>query len=152
MRAERQQDAWHELCINVLRSPTSTADARFCEAGVKDRGVDDPEPVATGVDDFEEDTGMVIDDGGAIWLSNPWLAGMVLSFAVGLVLWCHRWLETGKAPAPRNLRLRMMPMARRLSSTPAMASPAPLRPLIRTRAASIGARHRGSSRMPRSAA
>ena len=63
---------------------------------------------------------MVIDDGGAMWLSDPWLAGAALSFAVGLVMWCHRWLETGKAPAPRNLHSRMMPMARRMSSAPEM--------------------------------
>jgi hypothetical protein len=85
---------------------------------------------------------MVIDDGGAIWLSNPWLAGVVLSFAVGLVLWCHRWLETGQAPAPRNLRLRTMPMARRMAPTSATTAPAQLHPRIRTR----------MTRMPRTAA
>jgi hypothetical protein len=156
MSAERQATwqivVWHEVCMIVLRSPTPTPDARFCEARSTDRGVDDPQPDAAGVDDSEEDKDMVIDDGGAIWLSNPWLAGAALSFAVGLVLWCHRWLETGKAPAPRNLHLRMMPMARRMSSAPEMTAPAPVRPIVRTRATSIGVRHRGSARIPQNAA
>ena len=95
---------------------------------------------------------MVIDDGGAIWLSNPWIAAATLAFAVGLVLWCHRWLETGKAPAPRNLRVGTLSMARRASSVPDLPQPAPLRPVLRTRATTIGSRHRGTSRMPKSAA
>ncbi|HZO26268.1 MAG TPA: hypothetical protein VFH48_09805 [Chloroflexota bacterium] len=45
---------------------------------------------------------MFVDETGALWLSNPWIAVMLLAAAVGLVYWCHRWLESGKAPLPRR--------------------------------------------------
>jgi hypothetical protein len=45
---------------------------------------------------------MFVDEAGALWLSNPWIAVVLLSVAVGLVYWCHRWLEDGKAPLPRR--------------------------------------------------
>jgi len=95
---------------------------------------------------------MVIDDGGAIWLSNPWLVGFALTFAVSLVLWCHRWLETGKAPAPRTLRFGTVQMARRSGSTAEMASPSSLRTLERTRVSAVSTRQHASTRLPRTAA
>jgi hypothetical protein len=45
---------------------------------------------------------MFVDATGALWLSNPWIAVVLLAAAVGLVYWCHRWLEDGKAPLPRR--------------------------------------------------
>lgn len=45
---------------------------------------------------------MFVDESGALWLSNPWIAVVLLTTAVGLVYWCHRWLEDGKAPLPRR--------------------------------------------------
>jgi hypothetical protein len=45
---------------------------------------------------------MFVDETGALWLSNPWIAVVLLAAAVGLVYWCHRWLEDGKAPLPRR--------------------------------------------------
>ena len=45
---------------------------------------------------------MFVDETGALWLSNPWIAIVLLAAAVGLVYWCHRWLEDGKAPLPRR--------------------------------------------------
>ena len=45
---------------------------------------------------------MFVDEAGALWLSNPWLTIGLLTVAVGLVFWCHRWLENGKAPMPRR--------------------------------------------------
>lgn len=87
---------------------------------------------------------MVIDDGGAIWLSNPWLVAIVVAFAVGLVLWCHRWLETGAAPTPRKLTARSFRMAQRRSTAVEGAAPASIRGVLRTRPS--------VSRMPRTAA
>lgn len=95
---------------------------------------------------------MVIDDGGAIWLSNPWLVAIVLAFAVGLVLWCHRWLETGAAPSPRNVSVRTLRMAQRRPPAVDASAPAPIRPVLRTRANSIGSRRSGATSLPRSAA
>jgi len=95
---------------------------------------------------------MVIDDGGAIWLSNPWLVAVVVALAVGLVLWCHRWLETGAAPAPRNLSVRTLRMAQRRPSTLDASTPAPIRPVLRTRANSIGARRTATTSRPSNAA
>ena len=45
---------------------------------------------------------MFVDASGALWLSSPWIAIALLAAAVGLVYWCHRWLEDGKAPLPRR--------------------------------------------------
>jgi hypothetical protein len=56
---------------------------------------------------------MLVDDSGAFWLSNPWLAGAAIIFAVSLVLWCHRWLETGRVPTPRSLGVQAIRMPRR---------------------------------------
>ena len=50
---------------------------------------------------------MFVDASGALWLSNPWIAVVLLVAAVGLVYWCHRWLEDGKAPLPRNTTARI---------------------------------------------
>jgi hypothetical protein len=32
---------------------------------------------------------------------------MTLAIAVGLVVWCHRWLEAGRAPLPRGTATRI---------------------------------------------
>jgi len=97
---------------------------------------------------------MVVDDGGALWLSNPWLAALALALAVGLVLWCHRWLETGRAPAPRNLRAQAVRFSRHRShAAEAPASqPAAIRPLVQTRQSVLARRRGGSTRIPSSAA
>jgi len=50
---------------------------------------------------------MFVDEAGALWLSNPWIAMLLLAGAVGLVFWCHRWLEDGKAPLPHRTALRI---------------------------------------------
>lgn len=50
---------------------------------------------------------MFVDETGALWLSNPWIAVVLLTVAVGLVYWCHRWLEDGKAPLPRATATRI---------------------------------------------
>lgn len=46
---------------------------------------------------------MVIDESGTIWLANPWLTAALITFGVALIIWCHRWLETGAAPLPRRV-------------------------------------------------
>jgi hypothetical protein len=50
---------------------------------------------------------MFVDETGALWLSEPWIAMLLLAGAVGLVFWCHRWLEDGKAPLPRRTASRI---------------------------------------------
>ena len=96
---------------------------------------------------------MVIDDGGALWLSNPWLAALAVALAIGLVLWCHRWLETGRAPAPRNVRAQAVRFSRRAHRVEAPApQPAALRPFVRTRQPALANRGGDSTRMPSSAA
>jgi hypothetical protein len=49
---------------------------------------------------------MIVDEAGALWLSNPWIAMLTLAAAVALVVWCHRWLETGEAPMPKSVAVR----------------------------------------------
>lgn len=91
---------------------------------------------------------MVIDDGGAIWLSNPWLAGAILVIVVGLVLWCHRWLETGRAPAPRALGIQAIRMSRRERR----ARPVTGRPALVARSGQVAGRRLAPLTRPRSAA
>jgi hypothetical protein len=95
---------------------------------------------------------MVIDDGGAIWLSNPWLAAVMVTVAVGLVLWCHRWLETGSAPRPHALGVQAVRMARGRSATRSTTAPPILRTVARSSSSGIGAHGNGASSFPRSAA
>lgn len=90
---------------------------------------------------------MTIDEAGTIWLSNMWLAGALLVLAVGLVLWCHRWLETGRAPAPRSLPIQAVRLTRRERR----ARPAPIRPTLVARSGRLATRPT-AARLPRSAA
>lgn len=46
---------------------------------------------------------MIVDAGGALWLSDPSVVLVVLAGAVALIVWCHRWLETGSMPLPASL-------------------------------------------------
>jgi len=83
---------------------------------------------------------MLVDEGGVFWLSNPWLAGALIVLAVGLVLWCHRWLETGRVPAPRAQAVRLSRRERR-------ARPMPVRPTL-----VAGSTRPAAARLPRHAA
>jgi len=49
---------------------------------------------------------MIVDNGGALWLSDPTVALVVLAGVVGLIMWCHRWLETGSMPGLRSMVTR----------------------------------------------
>lgn len=91
---------------------------------------------------------MVIDDGGMVWLASPWLAGAILVLAVALVLWCHRWLETGRAPAPRSLGVQAIRMTRRSRR----ARPAAGRPTLVSRSGHIASRRLATASRPRSVA
>jgi hypothetical protein len=48
---------------------------------------------------------MTIDERGLLWLSDPWIAVLSSLLIVGLVLWSHRWLETGRAPGLQAVRV-----------------------------------------------
>ena len=50
---------------------------------------------------------MFVDNGGALWLSDPTIVLTVLAAVVALIYWCHRWLETGEAPLPRSMAIRI---------------------------------------------
>jgi hypothetical protein len=98
---------------------------------------------------------MSVDEAGVLWLSNPWIAAVTLVAAVALVVWCHRWLESGKAPMPRNLnvtgrRRLTRPQALKTNRVGSLSMHAPViqfgRAGLRTR------RSVGSSGVPRSAA
>jgi hypothetical protein len=51
---------------------------------------------------------MFVDNGGALWLSDPTVVVLVLAGVVGLVYWCHRWLETGSMPTPHRMAIRQV--------------------------------------------
>jgi hypothetical protein len=91
---------------------------------------------------------MVIDDGGALWLSNPWLASAVIVLAVALVAWCHRWLETGRMPAPRSVGVQAVRMTRRASRQRSDTE----RPILVAPSRRLVTRSVSSTRLPRSAA
>jgi hypothetical protein len=48
---------------------------------------------------------MTIDERGLLWLSDPWIAALFSLVIVGLVLWSHCWLETGRAPGLQVVRV-----------------------------------------------
>ena len=39
---------------------------------------------------------MVVDAQGLLWITDPWLALLGASLLMGLVLWCHAWIATGR--------------------------------------------------------
>ena len=92
---------------------------------------------------------MFVDEAGALWLSNPWIVLLTLTATVALVVWCHRWLETGKAPMPKNVaahwrprRRFTRPQALRTNRVGSLSMDAPViqfslpgRPVLRTRRA-----------------
>jgi hypothetical protein len=55
---------------------------------------------------------MFVDEAGALWLSNPWIVLVTLAAAIAAVVWCHRWLETGRAPMPKNVATHWQPRRR----------------------------------------
>ena len=50
---------------------------------------------------------MTFDEYGALWLSDPWLAALVLVSIVATVLWSHGWIATGQAPRPRTMAVKL---------------------------------------------
>ena len=89
---------------------------------------------------------MFVDNGGALWLSDPSVVVLVLAGVVGLVYWCHRWLETGSMPTPRTMAVRHLrhsstersrTLREKLEARPSLAANVRLargeRPLARTR-------------------
>lgn len=56
---------------------------------------------------------MTFDTEGRIWLSDLWMALVVCSLVLGLVIWSHRWIVMGRMPRPRAMAVRM-PRAQRL--------------------------------------
>jgi hypothetical protein len=100
---------------------------------------------------------MIVDEAGALWLTNPWIVGITLAAAVVLVVWCHRWLETGSAPRPKSLALRgrgririTRPQALRSNRVGSQSLTAPL--IQFSRAGRPSARTRSSKGLPKSAA
>ena len=96
---------------------------------------------------------MFVDEAGVLWLSNPWIVVGLLGVAVGLVFWCHRWLEIGRAPLPRrNLShirdgvLRSRRLHQRQAIRPAVVT------VARVQASESDIRVVGRRQSPRSAA
>lgn len=46
---------------------------------------------------------MFVDTSGAFWLSDPVLVIVLIAGAVALMVWCHRWSESGVIPLPGRL-------------------------------------------------
>ena len=96
---------------------------------------------------------MFVDEAGALWLSNPWIAGFLLAAVLGLVAWCHQWLETGRPPMPHTTILRnqsrvMRTRALRTKGAPSASSAVPLVQFTKDPRAAARAR---SASLPRSA-
>ena len=97
---------------------------------------------------------MFVDEAGALWLSNPWIAGFLLAAVLGLVAWCHQWLETGRPPMPHTTILRnqsrvMRTRALRTRGAPSASSVVPL--VQFTKDPRAAARVRSAAGLPRSA-
>jgi len=97
---------------------------------------------------------MFVDEAGALWLSNPWIAGFLLAGVIGMVAWCHQWLETGRPPMPHTTILRSQS---RVMRTPALRtrgapSASAVVPLVHfTKDPRSAARARSAAGLPRSA-
>lgn len=90
---------------------------------------------------------MFVDNGGALWLSDPSVVLVVLAGVVGLIMWCHRWLETGSMPVPHSMSTRQninyaqpRTLRQRLEARPGLVADARVartgrgsRPVARTR-------------------
>ena len=82
---------------------------------------------------------MIVDEAGAIWLSDPLLVAVLLVGAVSIVYWCHRWLEDGRAPMPRTMTARIRDRAvkqrirTRQAIRPSVVTVARLEPAVSTR-------------------
>jgi predicted signal transduction protein with EAL and GGDEF domain len=84
---------------------------------------------------------MTVDDAGLIWITNFWLAVGFLLIALGLTLFSHGWIATGRAPRPRRMAVRM----RRRRQRPAGVVPASPRPTPLTSWQPIGSSPRRAS-------
>jgi hypothetical protein len=97
---------------------------------------------------------MFVDETGALWIANPWVAIVMVLGVVGLVVWCHRWLESGQAPLPRARasrsvgRVERPRMLRRRLATRRSAA----RLAVSSFQAGPTVLARGSNSMPRNAA
>lgn len=58
---------------------------------------------------------MFIDEAGLFWISNLWVAVGLISITVGVVLFSHGWVVTGRVPRPRRMAVRM-PRSQRLAA------------------------------------
>jgi len=97
---------------------------------------------------------MFVDEAGALWLSDPAMVAIILVAAVGLVYWCHRWLEDGSAPMPHVTALKsgsrvMRTRALRTRGTPSQSAVVPLARF--TKDPRSAARMRATSGLPRTA-
>jgi hypothetical protein len=70
---------------------------------------------------------MIVDDAGLIWISNLWLALGFLLIVLGLTLFSHGWVATGRAPRPRQMAVRIRRRRTRVASAP-VATPVNLKP------------------------
>ena len=98
---------------------------------------------------------MFVDEAGVLWLSDPAMVGVILAASVALVVWCHRWLETGAAPMPRVTMLRnqsrvMRTRALRTRGAPTASVVVPLSRFVKD--PESAARARLAAGRPRSAA
>ena len=52
---------------------------------------------------------MTFDEYGLLWLADPWVTVGVLLAVVGLFLWSHAWVASGRPPSPRAMAVRVRP-------------------------------------------
>jgi len=99
---------------------------------------------------------MVVDEMGTIWLSDPWLTAVFVAVAVGLMVWCHRWLETGTVPlvhrALRSQRANRLRVTRSRGLPQQATATRHIAPLLSFRPErTASARSRPLNKLPRSA-
>jgi hypothetical protein len=70
---------------------------------------------------------MIVDDAGLIWMTNLWLALGFLLIALGLTLFSHGWIATGRPPRPRQMAVRIR-RRRPRTAGPLRIAPAALKP------------------------
>jgi hypothetical protein len=84
---------------------------------------------------------MGFDEYGILWLADPWVAAGVLLALVGLFLWSHGWVASGRPPSPRAMAVRVRPARPEWAALRSFRRP-PVAPARRIRAYQAARRER----------
>jgi hypothetical protein len=90
-----------------------------------------------------------IDEQDLVWFTDLWMAGFLLLGVVGLFIWTHGWIATGRPMRPTPMAIKNRRAGRARRPIRARHSVAKMRLLVIARAnAPVAVRSRRSARTP----